>query len=290
MKTAILATILLSTAIAFADVAPVPPDPAAPAPVDPAAPPAPTADKPAEPPATPATPPTPAGPTAAQSTAPTTSALPKGPVEHSFDTVGVEQTAEPKKGNPKIAIELSGTGSYTANDYVEYKGWTLKTGANKGFRLEANLIGIQVAYELSSMANDQACGPSGCLTGSFGSTRFHSFELGYRFRFSRLGPVRPFVAASIGGVLASSGDWSMQTSKTVYGGSGRAGFGIEIPIADRFFASATIAYRITVTQNPLRDKGAEKANKILVGGDVPNGDYAEDSHLISGYVGFGVEL
>jgi len=128
------------------------------------------------------------------------------------------------------------------------------------------------------------------MTGNFGSTRFHSLELGYRFRFGRLGPVRPFVTASLGGVLASSGDWSTQTSKTVKGGSGRAGLGVEYPIAGRFFLSATLAYRILVTENPLRNADAESANKLLLGGDIPNGDYAEDLHLVSGYVGFGVAL
>ncbi len=156
-------------------------------------------------------------------------------------------------------------------------------------RLEASLIGIQLAYELSSMANEQMCSAD-CLTGDFGSTTIHSVELGYRFRFSKIGPVRPFVAASIGGVVASSGDWSMSTAKSVYGGSGRAGLGIEIPILDRFFVSATLAYRIVVTENPLRNADAEMADKILLGNDVPNGDYAEDLHLVSGYVGFGVEL
>jgi len=68
------------------------------------------------------------------------------------------------------------------------------------------------------------------------------------------------------------------------------GIGIEYPFADRFFGSFTLAYRILITENPLRDEDAEKANMVLLGGDVPNGDYAEDLHLISAYLGIGVEL
>lgn len=203
---------------------------------------------------------------------------------------GASTTTSPKK--PRLAIELSGTGSYTANPYLEYRGWTMETGTNKGGRFEANLIGIQIAYELSSMSNSQACGAAGCMTGDYGSTTIHAFELGYRLRLGMMGPVRPFVAASLGAVLASSGDWSpMTASTTAKGGAGRLGFGVEYPVGDQFFVSASLAYRILVTTNPLRDLDAERAQKALVGGtDIPTGDYAEDLHLVSAYLGFGVSL
>jgi hypothetical protein len=186
----------------------------------------------------------------------------------------------PKK--PRIALEVSGTGSYTANQYIEYRGWKLNHGSNKGFRLEANLIGIQLAYELSALSNTEACSDSGCMSGDYGSATFHSIELGYRFRLGMMGPVRPFIAASLGGVLANAGTWSPMTDKTTLGGSGRMAFGIEYPIAERFFISATLGYRLIVTENPMRNEDEEKANKILTGNtSVPNGDYAEDLHLVS---------
>jgi hypothetical protein len=191
---------------------------------------------------------------------------------------------------PRIALELSGTGSYTANQYIEYRGYKLEHGSNKGVRVEANVIGIQAAYEMSSLSNTQVCGV-GCMTGDYGSTTMHSLELGYRFRLGMMGPVRPFIAASLGGVLANAGTWSPMTDKNVLGGSGRAAFGIEYPITSGFFVSATLAYRILVTENPLRDEDEEKANKILTGNtDIPSGDYAEDLHLISAYVGIGLTL
>lgn len=286
MKTAATLVVLLSSAIAFADE-PAPPAGGAPAPA-PAADPA----KPAEP-ATPADPAKPAEPekkvtiTPAPSGAIDTRPTPGAVISSTTDDGGVHASSGGSGGgkSSKIALELSGTGGGIANQFVEYKGWTFENGAPKGFRFEANLIGIQLAYELSSMSNEQACAAN-CLTGSFGSTTVHSIELGYRFRFSKIGPVRPFVAASLGGVLASGGDWWESTK----GGSGRAGFGVEIPILDRFFASATVAYRIVVVENPLRNADAEKADKVLLMTDVPNGDYAEDLHVVAGYVGFGVQL
>jgi hypothetical protein len=191
---------------------------------------------------------------------------------------------------PKIALEVSGTGSYTANQYIEYRGWKLEHGSNKGFRLEANLIGIQLAYELSALSNTQACSDTTCLMGDYGSATFHSLELGYRFRLGMMGPVRPFIAASLGGVLANAGTWSPMTDKNQFGGSGRAAFGVEYPIG-KLFVSATLGYRLIITPNPLRDEDEESANKLLTGNtEVPSGDYAEDLHLISGYVGVGLTL
>lgn len=68
-------------------------------------------------------------------------------------------------------------------------------------------------------------------------------------------------------------------------------FGVEYPIAEKFFNSATLGYRLLVTENPLRDKEEERANKILTGNtSIPSGDYAEDLHLVSGYVGVGLTL
>ena len=279
MKTLLSTAILLSSAVAFADE-PAPPAPApapepAPAPAEPAPPP------PPEEPAKNVTI-TPA-PTGAMDTKPTPGAVLSSTVDGGGVSASSGESA-PKKS--KIALEISGAGAGIANQFIEYKGWKFENGPSKGLRLEANLIGIQLAYELSSMSNTQACA-SDCYKAS-GSTSIHSFELGYRFRFSQLGPVRPFVTASIGGVLANGGDYTMD--KSAKGGSGRAGFGIEIPIMDKFFASATLAYRIVVVENPLRNVDQEKADKILLGTDVPNGDYAEDLHMISGYVGFGVQL
>jgi hypothetical protein len=242
------------------------------------------------------TPETTAPATTPDATAPATTPPPVAPVaapppvsattmpEHD----GGEPTARP--GKPKIAFELSGTTSYAANPYVQYRGWTLENGANTGLRLEANLVGIIVGYELSAMSNDQACADT-CVMGDFGSTKIHSFELGYRYRLPMMGPVRPFAALSLGGVLANAGDWSASSNKTVKGGSTRAGVGIEYPIAGRFFASATLAYRLVITENPLRSLDDERAQKLLVGGtDIPSGDYAEDLHQVSGYLGFGVAL
>jgi len=297
-RTLVTSTILLSSALAYAGDpappaggAPVPAAPAAPAdPAKPADPAAPVPEKDAACETNPCdkgtdkkvtiTP----APTGALDTRPTPGAV----LSSTTDDGGVRASSDGAGGrarSPRIALELSGAGAGIANQFVEYKGWTFENGAPKGFRFEANLIGIQLAYELSSMANEQACAAT-CLTGSFGSTTAHSIELGYRFRFSQIGPVRPFVAASIGGVLASGGDWWGSTK----GGSGRAGVGIEVPIMDRFFASATVAYRILVVENPLRNADAEKADKVLLMTDVPNGDYAEDLHVVAGYVGFGVSL
>lgn len=283
----------LASHVAWADDAP--PAGGAPAPADPAAPP--PADKPAEP----ATPPTePAKPAEPEKPKGTNSAVPTGAIDtkptagsmisSTVDDGGVSASSGgPAKSKPRIALELSGAGAYIANQYVEYKGWTLENGMPKGFRFEADLIGILVGYELSSMGNDQACGTS-CVTGSFGSTTMHALEVGYRYRFSQLGPVRPFLTMSLGGVIADTGNWSPM-AKTVKGGQGRAGFGVEVPIMDKFFASASIAYRIVITENPMRDPGLEGSQSVLVpAGDKPNGDYAEDLHLVSAYIGFGVSL
>ncbi len=277
VRTAISCAILLSGAVAAADE-PAPPAEETPAPATP----------PSEAPAAPLPTPAPEATTPAPVPPPAVSTESKAP-PLTNEEMGLHAAAREPAHRPTIALEISGAGAYVANPYVEYKGWTLETGAGKGGRIEANLIGIQLGYELTTMSNQQACAAS-CLTGNFGSTKFNVLDLGYRFRFQQLGPVRPFVTMSLGGVLASSGDWGMSSSKTVFGGQGRAGLGIEVPILDRFFASATLAYRIIVTENPLRDPALEKTNKVFIGGDTPNGDYAEDVHLVSGYVGFGVEL
>ena len=141
------------------------------------------------------------------------------------------------------------------------------------------------------MSNTQACADDACFKGSFGRTTINVIELGYRKRFSGFGPVRPYLHAGLGGVLANIGDWSMTSSKTVKGAEARAAIGVEIPFAKKFFASAGDAYRFIVIENPLHNKDADTADKIFVNGsDVPNGDYAEDAHLITGYVGIGVTL
>lgn len=194
-----------------------------------------------------------------------------------------------KSGNPVIAVELSLQSAYTANPYIQYKGYTFETGTAAGVRLEGNLKGLMVAYEVSNMANEQACGTQ-CIMGEFGSTRVHSLEVGYRYRLGELGPIRPFLAGSLGGVLASQGTWTTD-SRIAKGGIGRLAAGIEVPILGKFFASASIAYRVVVTENPFRSVELEAAQMIFVdAGDPPNGDYAEDLHLVSGYVGFGVSL
>lgn len=268
---------------AYADDPPAPEKPAEP-------PPAP--DKPAEPPSDqpadkPAEPAKPAEPPPVINTTPSpTSSQP--PLFEGHDTAVTHQAEQPA-GNPKIAVELSLTSGRLADPFVVYRGWTLENGQSVGTRLEANLIGIVIAYELTSMSNTRACGV-GCFEGDFGSTKINTLEIGYRYRIGKFGPVRPFVALSVGGALANIGGWSMTSDKTVKGGLGRATVGIEIPLLNKFFASASLGYRAIVVENPLRDKDLEVANQALIGTTVPNGDYAEDAHLISGYVGFGVSL
>jgi len=322
MNKLITLSTLLAASTAFAQPKPAPAPAPAPAPTPAPTPaPAPAAPTPAPTPTTPTTPPadpnapaaTPAAPPETAPTPPadglppvgtvTTTAVPSGISDAkpspgtvvTLDDGGVGADRPPSSDGgpkkPKIALELSGTGSVTANQYIEYRGWKLEHGANKGFRLEANLAGVLLAYELSALSNTQACSDSGCMTGDFGSATFHSIELGYRFRLGMMGPIRPFIAASLGGVLANAGTWSPMTDKTVKGGSGRAVFGVEYPIAGQFFVSATLGYRLIITENPLRNEDEENANKILTGNtSVPSGDYAEDLHLISGYVGFGLTL
>ena len=262
---------LLATGPALADEPPPPPTDPTPPPATTAAP----AD-PTPPPATTAAPPT----------------APAAPFRSSFDDsdLGVQAAAPAGPHKPVLTVELTGAGGARANPYIQYQGWTLETGAPLGTRLEVDLVGIAIGYELTTMSNDQACGV-GCFEGSFGSTRFQALDVGYRYRFSPLGPVRPFLNVSLGGVLANSGDWSMATNKTVKGGVARAGFGIEIPITPNFFASAAIAYRLMITENPLRNADADTANKVFANsGSTPTGDYAEDVHLISGYIGIGASL
>ena len=90
-------------------------------------------------PVTPAEPAKPAEPMGAIDTRPAPGAL----LSSSVDDAGVSASSEGVAKKPKIVLELSGTGAGIANQYVEYKGWTLENGPSKGFRLEANLIGIQ---------------------------------------------------------------------------------------------------------------------------------------------------
>lgn len=47
---------------------------------------------------------------------------------------------------------------------------------------------------------------------------------------------------------------------------------------------------LVITENALYSADAADALTALVGGDKPNGDFAEDVHFVSGYVGFGVTL
>ena len=170
-----------------------------------------------------------------------------------------------------------------------YKGWTLEYGASKGTRLEGQLGGILLAYELTSMANTRACA-DGCVNGSFGSTTFNSIEVGYRYRMGMIGPVRPFISASPGGVLSNSGDWAME-SGSGKGGLVRAAFGVEIPFAGRFFATGMIGYRLIITQNPYRNPDVATVGEVFIGdGDEPTGDFVEDAHLIGVNLGVGVSL
>ena len=184
------------------------------------------------------------------------------------------------------------TSGRLADPYVVNKGYTLENGQAIGTRVEANLVGISLSYELARLSNTQACTADTCFSGDFGATTIHTVELGYRLRFSQMGIVRPFLHVGIGGVLASVGDWSMTTTdKTIKGGEARAAIGIEIPFANRFFGSASLGYRFIVTENPLRNHDAEKADKVFIdAGDPVAGDYAEDAHLITGYLGIGVTL
>jgi hypothetical protein len=271
--------------------APTPTPEAAAPPADPNAPATPPAD-PATPAADPAKPAEPAK-TEPPKTEPPSIGMPVGTTI--VDDGGVNSSVDaPAKKRSTIAFELSGTGAYTANEYVQYQGWTLKNGAPKGTRLEVNVVGILLAYELTSMSNSQACNDQtgACVTGDFGSTTFHSLDIGYRFRFSQIGPVRPFVTLSLIAARASAGDWSAMTSSTpVWGAGARGGFGVEIPLVAKVFVSASIAYRMLITSNPLYEENQADAQTILLGsGDKPSGDFAEDVHMVAGYVGVGIEL
>jgi hypothetical protein len=276
-----------TTSLAFADEpAPEAPKPEEPKPADPA----PSPDKPVDPPKAepPKEEPPKPGVNIPSTTAPTatTSTVPV------FDDHGgVHGASDPTARKPKIAVELSMTSGRLADPFVIYKGYTLENGQAIGTRIEGNLLGISLSYELATMSNTQACSGDACFGGDFGRTTINVLELGYRFRFSKIGPVRPYLHAGIGGVLANIGGWSMTSSKTIKGGEARGAFGVEIPVMKRFFASAGIAYRFIVVENGLRNEDADRADKIFVNGTKPpNGDYADDAHLITGYVGFGVTL
>jgi len=45
-----------------------------------------------------------------------------------------------------------------------------------------------------------------------------------------------------------------------------------------------------VTENPLRDSDQEIAQKTLTGKKYGVGDFVEDAHLITGFVGIGASL
>lgn len=281
LLTAFAATTLLGGVALADDPAPVP-APEAPAPDD---------NKPEDPKpevkppevAPPAAEPAPPPPTA--SPAPSSSSIPV------FDDTPTSTTnvGERTRSGPRIAIELSGAGGKLGDPYVVYRGWTLENGATKGTRLEGQLGGITLAYELTSMSNTQACA-AGCVTGSFGSTTFHALELGYHYRFRMIGPLRPFLAATVGGVIGNSGDWAM-TSATSKGGAARAAFGLEIPFAGRFYATGMISYRLIITTNPYRNDQLETASKVLINpADEPAGNFAEDAHIIGVNLGVGVAL
>jgi hypothetical protein len=222
-------------------------------------------------------------------TEPTTSAGPRAFDDAGTTTVSSSSSKDAKSGKPKLALELSGGGGQLADPYIVYKGWTLENGASKGTRLEFHLGGIMFGYDLTAMSNTQACSNAGCLTGDFGSTSFHALEVGYRYRMGMLGPVRPFITASLGGVRASAGDWAMQ-SGTAFGAVARAAVGVEIPIAGRFFASGAIGYRLVVTQNPYRSTDGDTINTAFIGSDEPNGDYVDDAHVVGVNIGVGVSL
>lgn len=301
--------LLLVSGVAFADEQ-VPPatDPPKPEPTPTTPPTTPTTPTPTPPTTTPTTTPTVPTTPAAGAPAPVEEEQPKGtyskrveapdptigarPGTHIDDNGGaIDERKSPDK-KPFLTAEASGAGAKLANQYIEYKGWTLKNGASKGFRLGATLMGIEVGYEFSSLANDQACDASHCISGS-GSTTFHALDAGYHYRFGKIGPVRPFIAGTLTAVRANAGDWSSATAnKTVWGGGARLGIGVEVPIIAKVYATGAIAYRLMVTENPLRDKDAENANTVLVtnGMEPANGDYAEDVHMIGAYVGVGVEL
>lgn len=280
--TLVLAATLLSR-VAVADEPAPAPMPEAPPPDDnkPEKPEDPKPPEAAPPTAKPETPPPPTA-----SPAPSSSSIPV------FDDVSTSSSttdAVAPRSGPRLAIEISGAGGKLGDPYVVYRGWTLENGATKGTRLEGQLGGITLAYELTSMSNTRACG-AGCVTGNFGSTTFHAVELGYHYRFGMIGPLRPYLAATLGGVLGNSGDWAM-TSATSKGGVARAAFGIEIPFAGRFYATGMFSYRLIITTNPYRNDQLESASKVLINpADEPAGNFAEDAHIMGVNLGVGVTL
>lgn len=262
---------------AFADDEPAP----APPPADPEPPTPPEEPKPE--------PPNPKAESPITTTAPTSSA------PRAFDdmptSVSTSGEVETKSDKPKLAVELSLASGQLADPFIQYRGWSLENGISKGTRLEGNLGGILVAYELSSMSNAKACIAGGdCLTGDFGSTTMHSLEVGYRYRTSKLLVLRPFIAASLGGVIGNAGDWAM-SSGAFKGGLARAVAGVELPISGKIFGSASIGYRFMVVENPYHSKDLEKLQAVFINaGKAPNGDYVEDLHSIAVYLGVGVSL
>lgn len=215
---------------------------------------------------------------------------------HAFDDLGstsvsASSTSTHRGTKPKIAVELALASGQLADPFIQYKGWSFENGLAKGMRLEGNLGGIMAAYELTSMSNDELCIANGdCLTGKFGSTTMHSVELGYRYRMNKILMLRPFIAASLGGVIGDAGDWGM-TSGSFKGGLARAVAGVELPIAGKVFGSASIGYRFMIVENPYHSKELETLQTAFVNaGKSTAADYAEDLHAIALYLGVGLSL
>jgi hypothetical protein len=198
------------------------------------------------------------------------------------------KAAPGRSTNPTVAFELAATSGFSANPYLEHQGWEFKTGAPTGVRLQAHLIGILLGYEYTRASNSEVCS-GGCFEGrDMGSTTMQALEVGFRLRI-QAGPVRPFGELAFGGVIAKSGDWSAETSESVYGGQARGAIGVEYPFAGRFFASGSIGYKFVVTESPLKDDAEEELNAAILGIDPSAGDAVEDAHVITFGVGMGVE-
>jgi hypothetical protein len=189
---------------------------------------------------------------------------------------------------PWVAFEVSGVGAVPVSPWIQHQGWDYKNAAGGGVRLEAHLLGISLGYELNSLGNKEACG-TGCVSGSFGSTKIHAVDLGYRMRLPLGNRFRPFVELGLGGIMANAGDWNSQSNKTVYGGEARLGGGLEINFGN-FFVSVRGVYRYFVTQNPVENKTTEQINAAFLGVTPKPSDKAEDGHLLGILVGVGVGI
>jgi hypothetical protein len=188
----------------------------------------------------------------------------------------------------RIGVEASGGLSWSTGSFLNYRGTEFRNGNGFDARVSLILGNWFLGYDFTSMTNGKICG-AGCLgSDAFGSTKIHSFTANYRFYLFRK-VVQPYLGVGFGGLFGTLGEWS---KSNVFGGDFRAAFGLEIPVAKKFFVSIEGRYRYLLTNNPLQNAQQDLVYSLFLGGSVTDSvaNTIQDAHTIQVIAGVGAHF